>query len=269
MSGPSSPNNYGIAVSPSPQLIADVEYFSHKTVSLDITNLLPHQILLEDVTLQFQVDTGSAPIYADHSCGIELPATELVSLAIPVTPTCRYLENTNMFQVMAHYRINEGGRLGPRISEPHQGSYLIIKKPKDVLADVFISFKQPEYVALARLLERYARRAGLNPYLIVEDKQPGGRHWERIEEAIKRSKSAFIVWGERTEWGMGVQREIELCRKHGVMEVLLLEHHLVVPDLFQTTAADVEYSRFSVDDPAESFSVAVASARARFENGSS
>lgn len=261
MTIPSASESNRIAVSSPPQVSADVEYFADKVVTLHVTNVMSDPILLEDVSLQFQADTGSAPIYVDHPCGIELPGTELAALSIPVTPTCRYLEPTNVFRVMVHYRVHAGGQLGSRATEWHNGSYLIIKKPKDIVGDVFISVTLPENVDLARLLERYARRAGLNPFLIVDDKQPGSRHWARIEEAIKRSNAVFIIWGKRTEWGTGVQREITLCRQHGINEVLLLERHLPVPELFEKAALDHEYSIFSVDDPGESFSAAVASIR--------
>jgi hypothetical protein len=257
----------GVAVSTPPPLSTEVEYFCEKNVSLHITNVLADSILLEDVTLQFQADTGSAPIYVDHTCGIELANLEVAPIAIPVTPTCQYLENTNVFKVMVHYRTHVAGQIGQRVHELHNGSYLIIRRPSDVAGDVFISFKQPEYLGRARLLERYARRAGLNPYLIIDDKQPGSAHWERIEEAIMRSKTAFIIWGERTEWGTGVQREVELCRRHGVREVLLLQEHLPVPELFLNAAEDFEYSRLNFEDPVESFSSATASARRQILTG--
>ena len=255
-----------LAVSPAPQVNADVEYFGEKAIAIDITNLLSQSILLEDVILQFQADTGSAPIYVDHRCGIELAGNRLASLSLRVMPTCQFLAYTNVFRVMVHYRINHDGRLGNQISENHLGSYLIVKPPKDSLGKAFISFKQPEDIALARTLERYARRAGLNPFLIMDDRQPGTSHWDRIEEAIRSSGAAFVVWGERTEWGTGVQREIGLCRKHSVKEVLLLEQSLSVPELFRDTAAENEYSRFHKEDPAASLDRAVMSVRNRFLN---
>src|SRR5262249_43984492 len=106
-------------------------------------------------------------------------------------------------------------------------------------------------------------RAGLSPYLIVDDRQPGGRHWDRIETAIKGSHSTFIIWAQRTEWGEGVQREVELCRKHSVAEVLLLEQSLGVPELFRATAPQQEYIGFHREDPAEPFERAVVAVRKR------
>ena len=254
---------HNLAVNPAPQVSADVEYFSDKRIALDITNRLPQNILLEKVTLQFQTDTGSSSIYVDHQCGTDVAANGLASPVIAVTPTCQYREYTNAFRVMVCYRINENGRLGDEVSENHSGSYLIVRSPATTLGNVFISFKQLEDIALARTVERYARRAGLNPYLIVDDPEPGGRHWDRIEEAIKNAHTVVVIWNERTDWGDGVKKEIALCRKHGVHELLLLEQSLAVPELFRAAAKKNDYSRFHKENPAASLEGAVVAVRNR------
>src|SRR5258708_27656312 len=69
----------------------------------------------------------------------------------------------------------------------------------------------------------------------------------------------FIVWGVRTEWGEGVEKEIALCRKHKVRELLLIEEGLAVPQPYEGT--NVTYKRFDASDPAKALSEAITSSR--------
>ena len=241
------------------RLSADVQYYSDTEVSLDITNRGAEPLLIEDITLQFPADRGSASIYVDCTCAAELQPGGLAPVIVRVSPTAKYLEHTNVFEVMVHYRTRMGGHLGCRVAELHHGSYLIVRAPIKTIGDVFISFKQPESVSEARLLERYSRRAGLNPYLILEDKQPGTSHWHRIEEAIRRSRTAYVI-AENERNGVTVS----VAKWNFVdAEVLVLERDLPVPELFEAAALENEYSRFIADDPAESFAAAVGAVRSR------
>jgi hypothetical protein len=134
-----------------------------------------------------------------------------------------------------------------------------VREPNTQIADVFISFKQPEDTSRAKLIEQYAWRAGLRPYMALNDPEPGSEQWNRIEDAIRRSKRAFVIWGDRTEWGRGVQREVGLCRKHRVPEVLLLQSDLDLPGQLKDTV--LEYTRFDPHNPSERFATAVESVR--------
>lgn len=250
-----------ITISVVPLLESSVEYFTSIRIELNITNLLSTPVLLDDVTLCFQPDSGSADIYVDKHLGLQIPPNELAPVAVEVTPTTKYLEHTNCFNVLVHYRL--GDRLGQRLTaRSDQASYIIVKRPNSAIGDVFISFKQREDLPLARLLELHAQRAGLNPYIVINEPEPGRDQWLRIEEAIKRSQAIFIIWGSRTEWGTGVQREVALCRKHAIEEILLLERDVEVPELFNGTRN--EYLRYDPDDPREAFAKAVEATRKRF-----
>jgi hypothetical protein len=99
----------------------------------------------------------------------------------------------------------------------------------------------------------------LKPYIALGDPEPGSEQWNRIEDAIIQSKMAFVIWGSRTEWGTGVQREIELCIRHKVPMVLLLQNGLDVPEQFRDR--DREYLRFDPDNPSEAFATAVESVK--------
>lgn len=254
-------NDKDLAISVAPLLKSTVEYFTSRRIELNITNLLPGAVLLEDVTLCFQPDSGSADIYVETRLGVQVPANEVAPVSIDVRPTTEYLEYTNCFNVLLHYRLAD--RLEQRLTARRdRASFIIIRRPNNTIADVFISFKQMEDISLARMLELHAQRAGLNPYIVINEPDPGKDQWVRIEEAIKKSKAAFIIWGSRTEWGTGVQREVAMCRRHGVEEVLLLHRNIEVPELFKPTKK--EYLRFDPDNPREAFAKAVESTRNRF-----
>lgn len=92
----------------------------------------------------------------------------------------------------------------------------------------------------------------------MHDPQPGTDQWARIEAQIQASRAAFVVWSNRTEWGTGVQREVELCRKHSVLQVVLLADGLPVPALF---VGDIERLRFNPDLPQDGLVKAVERAR--------
>lgn len=255
-------NELGISVPP--LIESGVEYFGLTTVPIHITNLSTNPVLLEDITLRFKSDSGIADNYVDRRCDVRIPANGLGVISVDVKPTVLYQEYTNYFGILIHYRKEVNGRMGEtRMNARHdQASYLIIKRPKDTVADIFISFKQPEYLSWAKLLERYALRAGFNPYIVVMDPQPGTNQWKRIEEEIQRSKAVFVIWGNRTDWGKGVQAEVQLCRNHAVEEILLLEQDLDIPTLFKDTS--IEYLRFDPDNPHLMFATAVESTRQRF-----
>jgi hypothetical protein len=260
MNGELNAQKRDIAISVVPLLDCNVEYFSSKRIILNVTNRLATPILIDDVTLCFQPDSGAADIYLDTPLGLQIAPNEVAPISVEVTPTPEYMEYTNCFHVLVHYRI--GDRLDERLSARRDSvSYLIIKPPAQVIGNAFISFKQMEDMSLARLLEVHARRAGLNPYIVLNQPEPGRDQWDRIEEAIQGSSAAFIIWGTRTEWGTGVQKEVGLCRKHAVPEILLLERNIGVPELFRGT--QIEYLKFDSDNPRSVLSKAVQSVRNR------
>jgi hypothetical protein len=248
-----------LGVSVAPLKSVEVEYFESKSLSLYFTNRSDELLLVDGVTLQFQTDGSMAAHYTDHPCALRIEPKDGASFAVQVTPTPIYLANTNSIELMVKYRVDSKGKLGAPVTERHPASYLIIKPSRHQLGDAFISFKQPEDRKLAMMIERYAERSGFTPYVAMEDPQPGTQQWKRIEAAIKRSRAAFIIWTLRTEWGKGVQREVRLCRKYSVREVLLIEEGVAIPAEYSGT--NVEYSRFLPDEPARKFDHAVCAAR--------
>jgi hypothetical protein len=222
-----------------------------------ITNISPDNILVESLTLQFEPDTDSASNYVDVDTTFRLEAGETTKVTAKVRPTPLFLANTNQLQMRFKYRVTSAGRIGELTAETHKGFYLIVDTPAADCGSVFISFKQPEDQRLANILERYARRAGFVPHLFVRSPEVGADQWKTIERMIRASHSVFILWGRRTEWGEGVEREIELCRMHHVREVLLIEHRVDIPTAFGHTP--ITFKRFDRQEPAEDLSAAVVS----------
>ena len=241
-----------LSVSITPPRSAEVEYYQKATVSVSITSSAPYPLLIEQLILRFQSDANVAAIYVEQQCGWELAPGELREQLVSVYPIPVYLANTNVFDVMIRFRSCETGVVGQQNSEIHRGSYLIIKHSRQPCGKLFISFKQPDDLALARLMEKFARRAGFVPYLAIHNPQPGTDQWKRIEPEIRASIAISIIWTSHTDWGSGVQREIILARQYSIPEMLLIEERLEVPDSHRGT--NVEYLRFDPEDPAQSFS---------------
>src|SRR5262249_37724056 len=150
-----------------------------------------------------------------------------------ITPLPTFRETTNTIEIRVKYQIETGGRVVPAAPEHHkQDYYVIIGRPQQTLGDVFISFKQPEDLRLANILTSCLERAGFTPHMFIHERDIGAAQWDTIEGIIKTCHSAVIAWSDKTDFGEGVQKEIELCRKHRVREIPLLERGVTVPSCF-------------------------------------
>jgi hypothetical protein len=249
-----------LSISVTPPRSAEVEYYEQTTVSVLITSNAPYRVLIEQLILRFQSDANEASIYVEQSCGWELTPGELREQLVSVYPIPNYLANTNVFDVMVKFRSFETGVVGQQKSEVHRGSYLIIRNTKQRCGQLFISFKQPDDLTLARMMDKFARRAGFSPYLAIHDAQPGTDQWKRIELEIRASIAISIIWTSHTDWGRGVQQEIILARQYSIPEMLLIEEQLELPESHRGT--NVEYQRFDANDPAQPFSKMLTTRRA-------
>jgi hypothetical protein len=236
-----------------------LQYFEDRSIEFEVVNISSEVLLLEAVQLKFEADTGAVPNYVDASPGLRLPPNESGMIKIDVRPLPLYKEYTNQFDALLRFRPETHGRLGKLSTERHDGFYIIINTPAATLGDVFVSFKQPEDQRLANILERYTKRAGFTPHLFMRNPAVGADQWKSIEKLIKQSHSMFVVWGRRTEWGEGVGKEIELCRRRRMREIPLVEEGLVLPDAYQNT--NCTYKRYDPEDPAHVLSETVSSLR--------
>ncbi len=253
---PSHPPKFTLTLRASPLA---TRYFEPIAVDFAVTNDSSDMLFIESSSLKFEADTGAIPNYVDWSPGLRLAPSEQGRISVVVRPVPLYKEFTNQFDVLIKYRPEVQGRLGKLSTEQHGGFYIIVNTPPADLGDVFVSFKQPEDQRLANILERYAKRAGFTPHLFMRNPAVGTDQWRSIEKLIKQSHSMFVVWGRRTEWGEGVEKEIELCRKRRMREVLLIENDLALPDIYHGT--NCTYKRYDQSDPAHALSEAVSSLR--------
>jgi len=235
------------------------QYFDLQTIEFDVVNISGETLFIEAASLKFEEDTGATPNYVDCFLGLRLLPNGTGRITSEVRPIPLYRESTNQFSVLLKFRPEVYGRLGKQATEMHPGFYIIINTPPATLGDVFISFKQPEDRRLANILERYAKRAGFTPRLFMRNPALGADQWKSIQKLIKNAHSIFVVWGRRTEWGDGVEKEILLCRKHHLKEILLIEDGLALPGLYQNT--QYTYQRYDPADPARALSDAVGSLR--------
>ena len=234
-------------------------YYERQTIEFEVVNTSGDTLFIEAAHLKFQPDTGAIPNYVECCPSLRLVSTGKGFIRVDVCPLPLYMEYTNQFDVLLKYRLEVGGRLGKLFTEPYEGFYTIINTAPPSLGDVFISFKQPEDQRLANILARYARRGGFSPNIFVHSPSLGAHQWKSIEKLIAKSHSIFVVWGRRTEWGIGVRKEIRLCRRHHLREILLVEDGIALPDLYQGTKWT--YKRYDPIDPARALCDAVSSLR--------
>lgn len=258
----SSPNKLVVGLRSAGSLTT--HYFEDIVIELKVDNVSGKSLLIESVTLKFDPDTGATPVYVDCPVGVRLTANGGSVIKVTVCPTPLFREYTSQFVARFKCHHESRGRIIASFMESHDGLYIIIHPPEKQLGDVFVSFKQPEDRKLANILERYAKRAGFTPHLFIQDAHLGTDQWIRIDALIKGSHSAFIVWALRTDWGDGVTTEIELCRKHKVREILLIEEGVELPDAYRGT--NRAYQKFDPADPASAISKAVSSVYAQVTN---
>lgn len=230
----------------------EVEYYEPISVPISITNLSSPTVLIDTIELELQTDAGMVNWFKSSSCGHRVePATlhdEIANFAAPP----ELIENTCTFKVLVRFREIDGAAVGHQIAErADEVFFIIIRRSSLTLGQLFISLKQAADDELADLLGIMARRAGFEPYMAKDDPQPGTNLWEKIENALKASKAALIIWTSRTQMGSGVEREIELCKKFGIPWVLLIEEGVELPPFYDT---DIEYQSFNRANPAPAFS---------------
>jgi hypothetical protein len=240
-----------ISVAPAPSSVA--EYYQKVVRSVIVTNVSDSRLLVEDIALRFQSDFGQAAVPVRKECHCELAPGDILEQGIEIMPTPLFLAATNAFDVKVRFRI-----MGDTVGNPNhevfsQQAYLVIREPLAHIGRLFISLKQPEDLELGRFLARMARRAGFEVFLKADNERPAADIWrDTIEPALSACDILAVIWTENTDWNAaGVQREIELARALGKREALLLANDTTKPRLYDNTT--VEYSRFSIDDPARHF----------------
>ncbi len=248
-----------ISVTPLPHL--EVEYFRSIPILISITNNSNHPILVESITLRLQTDADFADVYIEENDSSLIEQGLVKEFQIKITPTPEFLANTNQFGVSVLYRKSENQKLGLQYSQRLEPPFpfIIIKPTKEILGKLFISFKQPEDIILAELLERLAKRAGFSVYMAVNDPNPGIDLWERIEPELKTSTCALILWTKYTNWGTGVPHEVKLCREYNIPDVLIIQDGLELPEAYKGTG--IEYQRFNPNDPLTAFAQVITTQR--------
>ncbi len=252
----SNTKELSISVAPLPSL--EVEYFGEISIPISVTNNSSHTILVESATLRFQTDSDN-PVYREKNFGFLIESGRTLDLQIEISPTPEFLANTNAFDVSIAYKKSENQTLGAPNWERLQRAYIIVRPSTQKLGKLFISLKQPEDLKLARLLERLAERAGFIVYMAINDPQPGVSLWDRIEPELRSSEAVLVLWTKHTQWGGGVQHEVELCRNSDIPDVLLIQKGLELPEAYVNT--EKEYVRFDIDDPLEDFARVISAQR--------
>ena len=253
----SDPLKFALRLSSAVPLAA--RYYDLQTIEFEVVNTSAETLFVEAADLRFQPDTGATPAYVECWPSLRLAPRENGCIKVDVEPLPLYREYTNQFDLLLKYRSEVRDRVGKLCTEPLTGFYIIINKPPTTHGDVFISFKQPEDQRLANILERYATRGGFDPHVFVHKPSLGADQWKEIEELIAKSHTMFVLWGRRTEWGNGVRKEVRICRRHHLREILLIEDGLALPDLYEGT--NCTYKRYDPADPARALSDAVSSLR--------
>ncbi len=245
-----------VSIAPLPK--REVEYFEEFVVPLTFTHESTTSLFVESVTLRFQTEWGEADYYKKYSIAKEVPLGGLLE-TITVVPTLEFSRSTNEFSVLVRYKPLDGPYLGEECITKSPRAFVIISPCSTKLGQLFVSFKQPEDLPLAKILKRVAEQSGFTPYLKMEESNPGQDSWEVIEPRICESEAVAFIWTDLTAWGDGVDKEVELAKCNNIHYVPLIEVSTTVPPHFSGSA--IEYHRFDREAPLTPFAKAIAGLR--------
>ncbi len=242
-------------ISVPPFLNRDVDYLSEISVPVQITSTSPCEVVVESIALRFQSDwkvPGPDVTVAQQFTDFIVRPDALDYRNVRVRPYLVFRPYTNVFDVLITYRLSEESGLGCQSTQvAREASYLIIQPARKIFDSLFVSYKEPEDLDLAKLAFTLAERAGFVPYIAPEDIQPGTKIWEeKIEKAIKRSKATIVIWTASTPFGSGVPKEIEISRSAGVRIIPFLEQGVPKPEVYD---ASIEYTLFERNNAASVF----------------
>lgn len=264
-----------IVIDTPPSTGVNVDYLKETFVPVGVTNKTDNDIVVESIIIKFSTspesDKKDDGIIRYDCPGEILKPNGHNYWKIKIVPNLFFEAYTNSYGVAVTYRKDEGGKRGAPLTFHKPvglGNYLIIGMPPPTYGKVFISYKDDEDLELAQLLLTLAQRAGFDAYIAPPHRKPGTDIWnDKIIPAIKSSDFAFIIWTDHAEKNPGgVEKEIKLCRKSEVEEVLLLLKGIDVPELYKSNKRKgKEYMRFNRDTAALNFSEVVVARRKMIE----
>jgi hypothetical protein len=236
-------------------------YLEEATIAVAPRNLGRERIIVQRVELEFQTDIPNVQprdvmISFSPRTACELGGKAYDILNVPFKPSLLMTAFTNCYAVSLTYARGRNVAKTLRVKLPDQ-CYVIIKAVPSDGSRVFVSFKDPQDEALARMLETLLGRAGYEAYLARNDPRPGIDFWKRkIEPAIRSSEMVAVIWTTNTQAHMeSVAREIKIAKSAQVPVMVFLEEGVTAPPRFPVKKT--EYTPFSPQNPAIAFAAAI------------
>jgi hypothetical protein len=238
------------------------DYLQRVEIPVSVSNRTPNEIVIERILFRFQSDWSAATSAAISRH--DFPDFRLAGDAedyrkVVVVPSPLFRANTNCFDVCITYRKDSNW------SKVHQqvqlgAKYLIIREPPPQFGRMFISYKDPEDRQLAEILAVLCRRTGFQAYVAPADIRPGSDIWEdKIPREITNSRALLAICTERTPFGRGVSREIQIARNAGVRDIGFIQRGTACPSEYDGTSKELVF--FDTSNPAPEFSEALVGLR--------
>jgi hypothetical protein len=198
---------------------------------------------------------------------LEPGATKCVRVGI--TPTLLFRAHSNVFGVTATICIQGQDGPGPRQTFKAVGTDYIVVRRGEVLNDdqVFVSFRDPEDLALAEVAKDMLALAGFRPYLARDDHGTGADYWEdKIYPAIRRSVGTLVLWSAAAAGNPNeILRELRYSREVSVPVGLFRERGAELPEEYPRDSR--EYAAFHREIPWVPFAQALRAAAERRARG--
>jgi hypothetical protein len=226
-------------------------YEDEQPVAIWVENVSTVPVHIRKVSLRLEADTGvdqqDPRLITTVGTVRYLEPGAKHFVMIPVAPPLCARPESNVPRVMAEYHVLDGaGRID--WTREYESQCLIVNPaPQACDRPVFVSFADPEDLALAECAATHLTRAGFAPYLARRDPWPGCEYWrDKLEPAIQNAEAILVIWTAITEARPAtVMREMAHARTVGTSLGLIREQSVELPPSYPRDV--YEYAVFQRD----------------------
>lgn len=167
------------------------------TATVEITNQLPHKLLITEVALYFDWLRDK---YFSRGCNVELASKQNTKL-----PSLRFRIELNAPIGVTHYKLGvkyreltKTGWIDKGLTWGWKGDHVMIKAAAERNFMVFISHSNhTEDASLLKECQQSLEKCGFKPYVAEASPEPGYPLWQKIHRNILSADALLVLW---TKW---------------------------------------------------------------------
>lgn len=216
-----------------------VTYLEECDVTLELKNVSDGLIEIEKISCSFTTDDGLLPTEYFISAMMSIKPNNISRMRIEFIADLTLQWGTNYATINVTYRKDKTSIQSVTFANPYTRC-IIINPIHPAEKHFFISHKDPEDTDLATKLNLHLTKIGFTGYVAENDRKPGTDIWsEKIFPSINDCVALIVLWTSAAAADAAtIFREVEYARQRQKRVILLAEHGLEIPQIFQ---GDKEY----------------------------